>query len=271
MRISEWISLAYFSYLAVAAWIRPIDRRSRIRISIAAAIVFASVILLARLPSFPAVDVLRDWLPGAYVMVGYWLSALFSTTPAGTVEAGLLRLDRRVFALLRVDRVVRSVPRAALEFFELAYLGLYALVPSGVLALYLVGQRAQVDAYWTAVLVATCLAYAPLPWITLRPPRSVEGSSAIDHRQVAIRRFNLLILKGGSIQVNTLPSGHSASAFAAALVLLAHAPGVGLAFGLVALAVAVGSVVGRYHYALDAVLGILVAMIGGACGIAAGR
>jgi membrane-associated phospholipid phosphatase len=271
VRISEWICLAYFSYLAAAAWIRPIGRRSRARISLGAVTVFACVIGVARLPFSLAVDVLRDWLPGAYVMVGYWLSALFSTTPAESVEAGLLRLDRRVFALLGVDRLVRSAPRAVLEFFEMAYLALYALVPSGVLTLYLVGQRAEVDAYWTAVLVATSLAYMPLPWITLRPPRSVEGTAAIDHRQITIRRFNLLILKGGSIQVNTLPSGHSASAFAAALVLLPHTPVVGLAFGLVALAVAIGSVVGRYHYALDAALGILVAVIGGACGIAAGR
>jgi hypothetical protein len=271
VRISEWIALAYFSYLAVAAWIRPIDRRSRARISNAAALVFVFVILLACLPSSLAVEVLRDWLPGAYLMIGYWLSALFSTTPAVTVEAGLLRIDRRVFALLRMDRAIGLAPRPLLEFFELAYLALYGLVPSGVLVLYLIGDRAHADAYWTAVLVSTCLAYIPLPWLTLRPPRSVETNSAIDRRVLAVRRFNLAILKGGSIQVNTLPSGHSASAFAAALVLSTQAPEIGLVFGLVAVAIAIGSVIGRYHYAVDAALGILMAVIGGACGIAAGR
>jgi membrane-associated phospholipid phosphatase len=271
MRTSEWIVLAYFLYLAAAAWVRPLPRASRARITNAAAIVFVFVALLAWLPPSRPLDFLRDWLPGAYLMVGYWLSALFSAPPDARIEARLLGFDRRLFAGLRIDGVINRIPRPVLEFFEGAYLGLYALVPAGVLVLYLTGGRSHVDAYWTAVLVATGLAYAPLPWITLRPPRSVEAGAEIDRRVVTVRRINLKILRGGSIQVNTLPSGHSASAFAAALVLVAWMPGVGIVFGLIALAVAIGSVIGRYHYAVDALTGVIVAAIGRACGIVVGR
>jgi membrane-associated phospholipid phosphatase len=75
-----------------------------------------------------------------------------------------------------------------------------------------------------------------------------------------VRAFNLWILQRGSIQANTLPSAHVAITGACALSLLRLGPlWAGVIFLWIAVSIALGAVSGRYHYALDAILGFLVA------------
>ncbi len=57
------------------------------------------------------------------------------------------------------------------------------------------------------------------------------------------------------------PSGHTAASVATALAVAADMPLAGLALGVVAVSIAVGSVVGRYHYTADALAGAVTAMV----------
>ena len=62
-----------------------------------------------------------------------------------------------------------------------------------------------------------------------------------------------------SVLVNTCPSGHAATAVAVALTIaLAGAPATGAAFLFVAASIAVATVMARYHYTLDTLLGLTV-------------
>ena len=79
---------------------------------------------------------------------------------------------------------------------------------------------------------------------------------------VLIRRLNLRVLGVASIQLNTFPSGHAAAAAATALAVGARLPLAGVVFGLLALGIAIGSVVGRYHYAADALAGGVIGIVG---------
>jgi len=98
-----------------------------------------------------------------------------------------------------------------------------------------------------------------LPWLATRPPRAIEGEPASPG---VIRRLNLQLLGRASIQLNTFPSGHAAASAATALAVSARLPTVGLALGLLAFGIAVGSVIGRYHYAADALAGVLLGLVG---------
>jgi membrane-associated phospholipid phosphatase len=60
--------------------------------------------------------------------------------------------------------------------------------------------------------------------------------------------------------VNTVPSGHAAGAFSVALALTPGLPVAGGVFLVLAVAITVATVVGRYHYLADSVLGVLVAL-----------
>jgi len=60
---------------------------------------------------------------------------------------------------------------------------------------------------------------------------------------------------------NTFPSGHVTSAVAIALVILALDLVAGMVFLWVAASITVATVVLRYHYAADALLGIALAVL----------
>jgi membrane-associated phospholipid phosphatase len=112
--------------------------------------------------------------------------------------------------------------------------------------------------FWTVILVTDYICFAVLPWFQTRSPRAL--GFAMPWRS-SWRVINLRILEGGSVQVNTFPSGHAAEALAAALLCLdAPAPVVAWMF-LNAVAISAGAVFGRYHYAADALAGWLVALL----------
>jgi membrane-associated phospholipid phosphatase len=54
--------------------------------------------------------------------------------------------------------------------------------------------------------------------------------------------------------LNTFPSAHVTATLGSSLVLLHFVPSVGLAFVLISIGIALGAVLGRYHYAADVLL-----------------
>ena len=90
-------------------------------------------------------------------------------------------------------------------------------------------------------------------------PRVIESAPGT-LRQPAIRRLNASILNRGSIQANTVPSGHAAGAVATALAVADVMPVAGVVFLLLAGAIVAATVLGRYHYLVDSLLGVVVAL-----------
>ncbi len=191
------------------------------------------------------------------MLVGYWGTGLLYRGPSRALEARLESIDRELFTWFGCHAF--TLPRAVRELLEFAYLCCYPLVPAGMAVLYVMHRRSLADAYWTIVVTSAFLAYAVLPWAGTRPPRSIETPRE-GRPGCFFQRVNLTVLAHGSIQVNTFPSGHAASAWAVAL-FLSLVPGAPWpAFALFAAAIGVGAVRGRYHYGLDVVTGVLVAV-----------
>jgi membrane-associated phospholipid phosphatase len=117
-----------------------------------------------------------------------------------------------------------------------------------------------VASFWLVVLVATYLCYVITPFVPAYPPRDLAGSQPAPARAGKTRLFNRWILKHGSIHAISFPSAHVASTFAVSLVLLRYKPLVGLLFLFVSIWIALGAVVGRYHYALDVLTGVAIAL-----------
>ena len=72
----------------------------------------------------------------------------------------------------------------------------------------------------------------------------------------------MAVLDRVSVRVNTLPSGHAATAVAASLVVGELRPDLLPVLVAVALAIALATVVGRYHFTVDTVLGLAVGVAG---------
>jgi membrane-associated phospholipid phosphatase len=200
---------------------------------------------------------LRDWAFPVYILASYWLPAQFVSSIDERAEAALRSFDRRWAGRL-IDAASRA-PRGLTELAELAYAFCYPLIPGGFAVLVLGGFEAQADRYWTALMGAAGLSYGALPWMPTRPPRAVETAPVLPAS--GVRRLNLLVLGHASVQLNTFPSGHVATAVAAALAVGSSMPVTGVALGGLAAAIAVACVVRRYHYAADALAGVLVGCV----------
>jgi membrane-associated phospholipid phosphatase len=266
MRTSEWIQIGFAILLAAAAWIQalsahPLPVRRRWNITLLAVVPLVAVTLARATASFLSplyVSTLRDFLTVALFLVPYWQTGQFFQGPNHRIEERLLAFDRRWMpGAARTSGTSRTGFGLVLE---VAYLFCYPLVPLGLLALYAAGQRSHVAGFWLVVLIATYLCYAITPFVPAYPPRDLAGSQPAPAQTGKARVFNRWILKHGSIHAISFPSAHVASSFAVALALLHYAPWLGLVFLFIAVWISLGAVVGRYHYALDVLLGAATAL-----------
>jgi membrane-associated phospholipid phosphatase len=253
LRTWELASAMLFTYIAILAvtrrGLRP-GARMRALAGSAVGILVTAASAWAHPDAF-----LHGWLlPPILLLLGYWMSGLLFVAPMPRAERTLQAIDRA----LAVRWWSANVPRWVAELLELAYGGIYVVIPLA-LALHLtVTPFPDSDRFWTVVLVTDYVCFAVLPWIQTRPPRVLESG---EPWRASFRSMNVRLLGAASIQVNTFPSGHAAEALAAAL-LVWDAPTVVVTWMMMcALAVSAGAVLGRYHYAADAVAGWIVAIV----------
>jgi hypothetical protein len=258
----QWVAVSYVSYLAVASLLRPEFRKARLPLCAAAVAAWAVLAIGLRVggpdPLAASLDVV---LPAVVLLVGYWLSGLLFVRCDHRIERWLSSVDGALLARSGVLAWFDRAPRAVVEFFELSYLLVYVVVPAGAATLAAAGHADQVGRFWTIVLVAEFTCYGILPWIQTRPPRAIAMMPAPSARRALVRRLNLRIAERASIQANTLPSGHAAGAVATALAVGSTMPAAGGVFLAIAVSIAVAAVLGRYHYAVDSALGVLVAVL----------
>ena len=270
MRISEWIQVVFALVLAVAAWAtgltsHPLPMRRRWIVTSLAVVAIMIVDLGRFSASFLSpghLSILSDCLAVALFLVPYWQTGEFFLQPNLKMQNRLLAFDRWLLPSIAAKS---GTEQTVIGFLlEMAYLFCYPLVPLGLLAVYMAGLREKVGGFWFVVLMSTYICYAITPFVPAFPPGSLCGdqtdTSAPEKDTNKARSFNRWILKRGSILAISFPSAHVASAFAIALVLLRYALPIGVAFLVIAVLISLGAVVGRYHYALDVLLGAATAM-----------
>jgi hypothetical protein len=240
----ERLALVYFVALLLAAPWAP-----RRRAGMACAAAAAALVILAAL-ALPPIG--RAWLAHAYLVLGYWIPAMFAAGTHPRFERWLVDADARLF---RVPPG-RAIARSALE---LAYLLCYPLVPAAFVVVLVYGATADVVRFWTGVLAAGYACYISLPWAAARPPRATAARD--DAAPHALASLNRAVLGLVSHQRVTFPSGHVAVALVLAVEVTRVAPAAGAAFTVLALLIAVAAVAGRYHYLIDVLAGVLVALV----------
>jgi membrane-associated phospholipid phosphatase len=259
VRASEWVATAYFSYLLITAFIiLPITkRRMAVRFSLASIL----VVLFPRiLPTdAPWREPLRDWLPAVSLLMGYWLSGHYFRAPMPAVERRFLAVDRWIYDA-GVATFVARAPAVVIELLELAYLTCFIFVPGGMVLLFLAGETAHADRFWTLVLIGEFGSFGMLPWIQTRPPRDVEPPGVIDQRRFFFRDINQAMVRTTSIGVNTFPSGHVAGSLAVAIAVSEALPAATVPMLAAAALISVSTVIGRYHYAVDAIAGVALTL-----------
>jgi len=209
------------------------------------------------------ISVIRDWLPAPLILLGYREAGLLTFPRRDQFfEKAFLRWDEQLFRwpVLRFLGPNGRLPGWVDTVLEFSYLQCYVIVPSGIAVLYFAHLGRFADQYWSVVLPAVFVAYALTPLFPAQPPRKLQPDSSAARQSSRLRRLNLWIHDHASIKVNTFPSGHVAGAISASLVLIRLLPAAGVCYLIMAVGIVLGSVRGRFHYSLDAISGVVVAV-----------
>ncbi len=271
LRPSEWLLAVYFSYVAlrgVIAGAPPDASRLWCGLTLAGWIL---LLLLARAESRSGArfwSIVRDWLPAPLLLVAYWA---VDWPPTFSYDYQLER------AWLHLDKMLLNDwgGKAAIEYFgwtvpffvELCYSLLYAIPPVSIGILYLCRRRNRVDRFLFTLLLGALTTYALLPLFPSRSPRIAFPGEDLPSFTTPFRQLNLWVLDHCDIKASVFPSGHVTVGFSAALAMLLALPerkAAGGTIAMVALAVAVVTVYGRYHYAVDGLAAAAVSLLMGA-------
>lgn len=268
LRSSEWLLIGYFAYVALITQASPLDPQVKWLALAVLVLVTSSLVVLGVAESYGSrevFDVARDWMPLALTLVAYremnWFSPLERNL---SMELRWVEWDRRLLYGGGLQRAIESLGALVPAYLEFCYLLVYAVGPISVAILYAQHRRELVNRLLLVYLAGTLLAYALLPYFPSDPPRTLFAGTDMPNVVTPIRHLNLWIVRGYGIHSSVFPSAHVSSAFSAAWALFWLLPDK-RRFGWVMLAyavsVAVATVYGRYHYAVDAVAGLGVSVI----------
>jgi membrane-associated phospholipid phosphatase len=275
MRLSEWILAAYFSYVTALSLIRTIPADIRVRTVVVNALLlcfYAFFLGSARLRNSLVAQHMRNWIPLALMLLAYkemgWLA------PAAHdhhLEQSWIRWDRLVLRGWGGRGVIESAGPLFPSILELCYLLVYALPAFSMSMLYVYRRSRSAEVLLVIYLLGLFLSYVQFPYWPSEPPWVVfpgEDAPAVD---TILRRFNAWILGGYGIHTSVFPSAHVSGALAAAFALrrvLQDRPWVYRGVFVYAILVAIATVYGRYHYAVDAAAGMVMGALAAALGSA---
>ena len=206
---------------------------------------------------------IRDWAPFLYVSVAYYLTGHLFIAPSARLEAWLLEWDHRWLG----DPTTRFArwPWWLVAYLDVIYTLCFVLLPGGFAALALTGHASAANRYWTMVLAADLAAFAPLSVFQTRPPWKIETPAVLAASR--LHRLASHVVKNATTGVNTFPSGHVAVTLAVAFGVMSSLPAAGAVLLVCAVSIAVGCVVGRYHYTMDVLAGAALGL--GVCALVA--
>jgi membrane-associated phospholipid phosphatase len=273
MRASEWVLVFYFAYTSLLALLLPLRPPIRTITIVTNLAVFTAVALAVfayELRKNRFFSMVRDWLPFPLMLLAYREAGWFAR-PHYTFE-----LERRWIVwdrlLLRggLKAVIEAAGPVLPTLLEISYLLVYTLGPFSVAMLYVYHRRERTDRFLFIFLIGVLLCYVQFPFWPSEPPRTVFPGEDFPSYTSLFRQFNFWMLRGYGIHTSVFPSAHVAGSFSAAFAMIRILPEhkwVGRFLLIMAFLIATATVYGRYHYAVDAAAGFLMALIALGAGI----
>jgi hypothetical protein len=264
MSFAETWNIIFFFFMIVLCWLIRLPLKKRILVSvigITGNVICVLTSLSAVLFPEEASLIIRDWLPLALILVAYHQAGQLFEKPWEKFQAFLMKLDQRLLGRYADPSGRTRLHPVLSAYLEVTYSVCYPLIPAALGALYLLNLRTRVESFWMVVLIPTYVCYALVPFLPAYPPRLLQAKTGDSVPSGKSRKFNLWILRYGSIHANTFPSAHVAACIAASLVICRDNIMVGIFFLWISLSIAVAVVLRRYHYLADAVLGIAISVM----------
>lgn len=268
MRPSEWLFVSYFAYVVVVSGFfhdRPHLHAQPIVYLVAAVAFFLLLNGLQHGWLKKPIAVLRDWLPIAFLIIGFREMELFVPAKYDLgFESGWIKLDQIVLHDWGWRTAIENPGKALPFYLELCYLLVYGLAAFSLAWIVVRDDHRAVDYFWAVYLSGTLAAYALFPFFPSLPPRYAFPLMEPPTVDSWARAFNLEVLNRATIHSGVFPSAHVSSAFSAVWALyflFPHRPWLVVMMLIYAISVSIATVYGRYHYVADVLAGFAVSLI----------
>ncbi len=237
------------------------DRAGWDLLLVAHALLVALVLLAPRArQAGPVGRFLGDW----YAML--LLGALYAEVGVVNVDIGLnhdlavQRLEQLVFGSQLSYRWIREMPNPMLSWLlHVCYLAYYAILCASPLGLWLSGRRDAARSTILAVMVTFYLCYIVFLFYPVAGPRYAFALAHNAATNIWPAHLTQWLLDRGDSWGAAFPSSHVAAAVVAALCALRYWRPLGLALAPLTLGLVAAVVYGQFHYAVDALGGLVVA------------
>ena len=262
LRPYESLTLGYLLIVLIFLAISPHPPSAALRITGVHGAAFFGVLLLA---SFADRSRVLRWLHDFYPMLLFVV--LFAEfTHLSTVlfpywlEPLLIKLDLGVFGGPPLHWVAAHLSPAAVEFFAVAYLSYYLIIPGTLLLVYRKNYPHELTAAASRICLTMYTCYVLFMLIPARGPHH------------ALPNADPLLIEGGfftnlihlmqrteSVEGGAFPSSHVAVAWVAFFILRRHYKKMSWPLGFLVGALTLSVFAMGYHFSLDALGGVAVA------------
>ena len=250
------------AFTAIILW-RAGDAPSWPLLLAAAALILCLIALLARAPANSAVV---QFVGGAYPVmltpVVYTLLGVFNVEAARFYD---VRVQHWESALFRSELSVTwhaRMPSLALSWvMHLGYWSYYVIVAGALLGLWFLASREAFARGGFIVTLAFYVCYLIFILFPVMGPRHFFGDATGPIAEILPARLMRSAQHGGSAMGTAFPSSHVAAGWCAVYALWRDLRWLALVLAPAALALALGTVYGQFHYGVDAAGGILLALV----------
>ncbi|HEX6135290.1 MAG TPA: phosphatase PAP2 family protein [Longimicrobiales bacterium] len=249
-RPSAWPALlAAHALLIVALWpLRPLER----------------VLDVQPAAVQRAVRGVADWSPLLLIPLLYKELAVLNRAVHGGryFDDTIIAWEQAMFGGQPSREWAAALPHLALsEPLHAAYLSYYFIIFVPPLLLFLSGRRAAFRAGLFALMLAFFTHYLFFIYFPVQGPRYLFPPPGGELANGFFHQLAHRVLEVGSAQGAAFPSSHVGVSVAQTLVVWRYMPRIAPIFAVLTLGLALGAVYGGFHYATDAVAGVVLGTI----------
>lgn len=210
-----------------------------------------------------AARVLSDWYPLLLIPALYGELAVLNRAvyASGYFDPLILAAEQAIFGGQPSQALAVAVPSLFVsELLHGAYLSYYPLIYAPPLLLYLAGRLDAFRRVAFAVMLTFFLHYLVFIYFPVQGPRYLFAAPVGEAAQGPLYHLAHAILEAGSSQGAAFPSSHVAVAVVQTLVAGRLLPRLFPVLTLLTVGLGLGTVYGGFHYATDAVAGLVLGL-----------
>jgi membrane-associated phospholipid phosphatase len=257
--LDRWTLGYAVAAVVIVAWRRP---EGQVALLVAVHTVLAALALVvprARRAG-PLGRLLADWYPLLVVVPLYTAVGMANLADGTTHDRLVIAWEQALFGGQPSRDWIRAQPWPWLSWLlHLGYLAYYAITVAPQLALWLAGRRDAMQRALTAIMATFYVCYAMYLLFPVVGPRLAFPAADNAAATTAIAVFTAELLERGAAWGAAFPSSHVAVATVATLAALRECRPLGWLLVLPAALLVLGSVYGQFHYAVDALAGLVLA------------